>query len=175
MAARELNPGQFAAMRTKEENRVGMSDVWMGAARMLASRSKCKRLQVGCIVTDYYMRRVLANGYNGRAANVDECPGTNPCCLHAEVNALVASGSLEKNKRMYVTVAPCEKCAMMIINSGFYEVVYAEEHENKAGVEMLEKGKVKTMRYRRRAERGANEGEKVFGDILEEHTGEVPA
>lgn len=150
-----------------------MDDIWMGTARMLATRSKCKRKHVACIVTDYWMRRVLGNGYNGRAANVDECPGTDPCCLHAEVNALIASGSLEKNKRMYVTIAPCVKCAMMIINSGFYEVVYDQEHDNDEGIKMLEAGGVRVKRYRRRVERGEG-AQKVFGDVIEEHTGEVP-
>ena len=139
--------------RRKRLDRIGMEDVWMNTARFLGERSKCQRRNVGCIVTDAQLRRVLGNGYNGRAAGQDECPGTDPCCLHAEVNALIASGSIERNKVMFITVMPCEKCAMMIINSGFSRVVYDEPHDNKAGVEMMEKAGIDVKRYRRRADR----------------------
>jgi len=149
--ADKSNIGQMLDDRAE---RLGMEDVWMATARMLAMRSKCKRHKVGCVVTDWKMRRVLGNGYNGRAAGVDEeCPGTDPCCLHAEVNALIACGSLERNKVMFVTTMPCEKCAMMIINSGFKRVVYSEKHPKTEGVELLERAGLLVARYRRRAER----------------------
>lgn len=174
MAAQDASRQSWEIERKKRLDRLKMEDVWMGAARMLAMRSRCQRRQVGCIVTDRDQRRVLGNGYNGRAAGVDECPGTDPCCLHAEVNALIASGSLEKGKVMFVTVSPCEKCAMMIINSGFSRVIYDEDHENAAGLLMLEQGGVKAVKYRRRAERGENAGERVFGSILDEAEGKIP-
>lgn len=114
----------------QEEYRPSMEAVWMSTARMLARRSQCKRLKVGCVVTDQSMRRVLGNGYNGRAAgSAMKCEGTDPCCLHAEVNALIASGGQQKNKVMFVTTMPCEKCSMMIVNSGFSRVVYDLGHE----------------------------------------------
>lgn len=141
----------MAAQDNSLPDRVLMEDVWMGTARMLAKRSKCKRRQVGCVVTDRAMRRVLGNGYNGRAAGLDEeCPGTDPCCLHAEVNALIASGALEKQKVMFVTVAPCVKCSMMIINSSFRKVIYLEEGPSTEGLEMLAKATVEIHRYRKR-------------------------
>lgn len=145
--------GRKAYVPHSEDERPKMEDVWMGAARLLAKRSQCKRRKVGCVITDHAQRRVLGNGYNGRAAGVDVCPGTDPCCLHAEVNALIASGSNEKNKVMFVTVMPCEKCAMMIINSGFSRVVYDEEHDSVAGIRMLERGHVKAVSYHRRGEK----------------------
>lgn len=167
MEARDDNQRRSWEVENKKRlDRLKMEDIWMFTARMLAKRSKCQRRNVGCIITDRDMRRVLGNGYNGRAAGQDECPGTDPCCLHAEVNALIASGALEKGKVMLVTVMPCEKCAMMIINSGFSRVIYDEEHENTAGVDMLEKAGVKTTKYRRRAERGENAGRMIGEEVL---------
>lgn len=154
MAARD---DSREAERLRRLDRIGMEDVWMGTARMLGTRSQCQRLRVGCVVTDAQLRRVLGNGYNGRAAGQDSCPGTDPCCLHAEVNALIASGSLERNKVMFVTAMPCEKCAMMIINSGFSRVVYDEPHPNTAGIEMMERAGITVKRYRRRADRQKEE------------------
>jgi len=120
-----------------------MVDIWMATARHLAQRSQCQRLGVGCVVTDKSMRRVLGNGYNGLAAgSVMKCEGTDPCCLHAEVNALIASGSMEKDKVMFVTVTPCKKCSMMIVNSGFSRVVYEHGHEksSEGAVVLVEAG-----------------------------------
>lgn len=127
----------------KKVSRPTLETVWMTAARMLAQRSKCKRAQVGCIVTDRKMRRVIANGYNGRAAGLDiECPGeqVDPCgCLHAEANALISSGSYQTDKVMFITLLPCERCATMIINSGFSRVVYYSEHEKQSGLKLMKR------------------------------------
>lgn len=131
------------------EYRPSMETVWMSTARMLSRRSECKRLKVGCVVTDQSMRRVLGNGYNGRAAgSMTRCEGTDPCCLHAEVNALIASGGLEKGKVMFVTVMPCEKCSMMIVNSGFSRVVYDRGHEKLTeGMKVLEEAGILVDKY----------------------------
>ncbi len=110
----------------------------MSTAKLLAKRSTCQRLRVGCVITDFDMRRVLGNGYNGRAAgSKQECPGTDPCCLHAEINALITSGSQEQDKVMFVTTLPCERCSMAIVNSGFSRVVYHMGHEKRDGLEVL--------------------------------------
>lgn len=149
--------GETTVMEAQEPSlldRVLMEDVWISTAKMLAKRSKCKRRQVGCVVTDRVMRRVLGNGYNGRAAGMDdECPGTDPCCLHAEVNALIASGGLEKQKVMFVTVAPCIKCSMMIVNSNFRKVIYLETGPSSEGLNLLERAGVEVIRYRKRTGR----------------------
>lgn len=116
-----------------------MDDIWMQTAVLLSTRSTCGRLQVGCIITDQRKRTVLGNGYNGGAAGQENaCKDSDPCGhLHAEVNALVASGPGDRQKVMYVTVLPCEQCAKLIVNSGFSEVYYLHEHEKRGSVEVL--------------------------------------
>ena len=128
-------------------HRPSMTDIWMSTARMLASRSRCERASVGCVVTSGDLRRVLGNGYNGRTPGHNSCPGTDPCCLHAEVDARIASGSLEKDKVMFVTLLPCEKCSMMIVNSGFSSVIYGDDHEKTAGADILRSAGVLLTRY----------------------------
>ena len=115
-----------------------MDDIWMQTAVLLSTRSTCERLQVGCIITDSRKRTVLGNGYNGGAAGQNNTCSGDPCGhLHAEVNALVACGSSDRQKTMYVTVLPCEQCAKLIVNSGFLEVNYLHEHEKRGSIEIL--------------------------------------
>lgn len=123
----------------------------MNAAKMLALRSKCERNQVGCVITDRSLRRVLGNGYNGRAAGIDDnCPGkdVDPCgCLHAEANALIACGSFQMDKVLFVTMLPCENCSRMIINSGFSRVIYDRDHAKIGGLKLLKSAGILVEKY----------------------------
>lgn len=116
-----------------------MDEVWMQTAVMLSKRSTCERLQVGCLITDMDKRTVLGNGYNGGAkGQTNACQPSDPCGhLHAEVNALIACGSGDRLKVMYVTTLPCEQCAKAIVNSGFIGVYYLNDHEKKGSMAIL--------------------------------------
>lgn len=123
----------------------------MQTAILLAKRSTCSRLQVGCVITSNDLRTVLGNGYNGGAAGQsNDCDLTTPgYCghLHAENNALVACGSSVKDKVMFVTVLPCEQCAKLTVNSGFKEVYYFNEHEKKGSIDIFKKAGIKLTRF----------------------------
>ena len=47
---------------------------------------------------------------------------------------------------MYLTLSPCENCAMAIINSGIKKVVYKNEYRNKKGINMLKDANVQSVR-----------------------------
>lgn len=128
-----------------------MQKIWMQTAMLLAKRSTCSRLQVGCVITSNDLRTVLGNGYNGGAAGqTNDCDMTVPgYCghLHAENNALVACGSLVKDKVMFVTTLPCEQCAKLTVNSGFKEVYYLNDHEKRGSVEIFERAGIKLIKF----------------------------
>jgi len=124
-------------------------DTWLGAARVLSSRSLCSRAQVGAIIVDE-QHRVLASCYNGPPRsfphNNDRCvawchraagaPGTrdpdyDDCpALHAEANAISASEYAARQRgTIYVTSHVCFGCAKLIANSGLARLVVAPDDE----------------------------------------------
>ena len=58
--------------------------------------------------------------------------------IHAEENALIKLDyNNPKRKKMYVTLSPCEGCAMKIVNAGIDEVIYLERYEQSNGIDIL--------------------------------------
>ena len=61
--------------------------------------------------------------------------------LHAEQNALINAARLGhkvEGTTMYVSTAPCSRCALLIAQAGIVRVVYSEKYKNDAGIKMLE-------------------------------------
>jgi len=116
--------------------------VWMDVALTIAQRSHHPSFKVGAIVVTSDNTQVLAIGYNGNASGMKNCiesdiPGESGL-IHAEINALLKLDyNNPKNKKMYLTLSPCEYCAKCIINSGIKEVFYLEEYRDMSGVLLL--------------------------------------
>lgn len=112
-------------------------------ASSLAALSTCRRLGVGCVVATPKLERVLAVGYNGPPAGLDNssCSGeAGVCgCVHAEANALVKlSGDSGSGLTLHSTHSPCRHCAGLVVNSGrVSRVVYGTEFRDRSGVEVL--------------------------------------
>lgn len=130
--------------------RPSWDDIFARMALIVAERSSCQRLQVGCLVVSHDFQRVLAFGYNGNYAG-----GPNQCddphtpgqcqCIHAEVNALLKCDNSIKDKIVYTTHSPCVMCAKAIVNSGASAVVYRESYRSRDGIEILEKGGIRCI------------------------------
>lgn len=59
---------------------------------------------------------------------------------HAEANALAFAakyGISTDGARLFVTVAPCENCARLLIAAGIIEVCYLEAYRDGSGLELL--------------------------------------
>lgn len=114
--------------------------IHMSTAVLWASRSLCKRLRVGAVLTDESMRRVLSVGYNGPGRNLphDRCSDEEGrCgCLHAEDNA-IAMAVNEPRMRLFVTHQPCEQCAQRIMNCGIESVRYLWTYRKDDGAQLL--------------------------------------
>jgi dCMP deaminase len=107
-------------------------DAWAAAiARVVATRSTCVRRAVGCVLTDS-VGRIVATGYNGRAAGLPHCNDGHPCpavaaasgvdldgceAIHAEQNALLQCGDVDRIAAAYVTTEPCVTCVKLFLNT----------------------------------------------------------
>jgi len=117
----------------------------MQVAWVMASRSTCSRLNVGCVITRG--TRIISSGWNGSPTKMDHCPNPHPdapCenACHAELNAIAwaaRSGVATKSAWLFCTHQPCLKCAQLIVNAGIYKVVYDKEYRDLAGIELLRK------------------------------------
>lgn len=128
-------------------NRPSWDKIWMQMAETISQRSHHPTFKVGAIIVTSDNTQVLSLGYNGNAAGMSNVPKSNsPGCsglLHAEMNALLKLDyNNPKGKVMYITLSPCENCAMAIINSGIKKVVYKEEYRNMSGVDLLRKANI---------------------------------
>lgn len=116
----------------------------MEMAESAKKLSTCSRRQVGVIITDWSMSRVVSIGYNGNYSG-----GPNACdrpddigncgCLHAEDNALVKAPYGEGKLILFTTLSPCITCAKRIINSSVRKVVYHDAYRNHEGLDLLKR------------------------------------
>ena len=124
-----------------QPRRPTLHQIFAQFAQLVATRSTCKRLQVGSVITSGDFTRVLAIGYNGNARGLPntcdrEEPG-NCGCIHSEINALLKLDYTEPTKLMFLTDTPCLACAKAIINAGIDAVYYVRQYRNPEGIELL--------------------------------------
>jgi dCMP deaminase len=128
-------------------SRPSMDTIFMTLAGLIARRSTCERLKVGCVIVDAEKIRVLSIGYNGNyTGGPNKCDSLEPgkCgCLHAEDNACVKLDYREPVKIAYVTHLPCKICAKRLVNAGVTKVYYNNTYRYTEGLKVLKKAKVK--------------------------------
>ncbi len=120
-------------------NNLALKDrVFLEMTQVASGMSKCPKAQYAAIVVDRD-GRVASTGYNGKprgSVNDDIClrpsllPGVTKqeCCLHAEHNAITMCDQKRlPGATMYATGAPCERCALEIMQSGISRVFYMNE------------------------------------------------
>lgn len=118
--------------------------IYLQLAELMASRSTCKRLQVGTVITTTDFRKVLAVGYNGNATGLpnqcDRDEAGNCGCLHSEENAVINCDAPRLvEKIVFVTHLPCVACAKRLINLGnVKKIYYREEYRVRDSVTLLQ-------------------------------------
>lgn len=112
-----------------------MIDKWdrrfLRLAKHIASWSKDPSTKVGAVIADPETRRVISMGFNGFPAGIEDTGerlGNRAIkyemVVHAEQNALLFAGDRAKGCALYVApLAPCARCAVIIIQSGVIRVV----------------------------------------------------
>ncbi len=133
--------------------RIPLFEVYMRMAEELAKRSTCSRLQVGTVVTDFELERVVAIGYNGNARGFPNACDTDvpgACgCIHSEMNALIKAPGDLRQKVVFVTASPCVMCAKLIVQSNVAFVYFRKRYRDAAGLEILRRAGIPAVQYAR--------------------------
>src|SRR5512143_3435288 len=112
---------------------------FMATAVLIASRSNCERLHVGCVMVTSGERknRIVAAGYNGFLPGAPHTSrvrdGHEQATVHAEQNAIsdaARRGSSVEGCVAYVTHYPCINCAKILAAAGIAKVKYHEDYHN---------------------------------------------
>lgn len=112
-----------------------MLDKWdqrfLDLAAFIADWSKDPSTQVGAVIAHPKSRRIIATGFNGFPAGVEDTASRletreikYEMVVHAEQNALLFAGPAAEGCTIYVTpLPPCARCAVIIIQAGICRVV----------------------------------------------------
>ena len=119
--------------------------------RMLARRSRATRAKVGSVLWHPEKRTIISVGYNGTPEGQDnqmEVDGkTLDTVIHAEENVLRKVWFWTSRKCiLFVTHAPCKRCARQIVAKGVKKVYYLENYGEPSGINLLRAAGVQVIR-----------------------------
>lgn len=114
--------------------RIGWDTYFLEIAKVVAKRSTCPRLAVGCVII--MDNKIVTTGYNGAISGSDHCTDVgchivNGHCMrvvHAEVNALHQLKEASWLLTLYSTHRPCVHCAVAITRHHIRRVVWEKEY-----------------------------------------------
>ena len=143
---------QLESLTLSWAERPSWDTYFMATALLMASRSSCERLRVGCVIVSSGVQknRIIAAGYNGflpgAPHNSRVRDGHEQGTVHAEQNAICDAArrgvSLE-GATAYITHFPCINCAKIISAAGIRLVKYHADYRNDELVkEILAESKV---------------------------------
>ncbi|MDR2629077.1 MAG: dCMP deaminase family protein [Puniceicoccales bacterium] len=138
-----------------KETRPTWDDYFMAVSMLIASRSNCGRLHVGCILVSNgeHKNRIVAAGYNGFMAGVPHNSkirdSHEQATIHAEQNAITDAarrGISISGATAYISHFPCLQCAKMLAASGITEIKYHFDYNNDPlAVELLGEWNVRVI------------------------------
>ncbi|MCW5549117.1 MAG: dCMP deaminase [Opitutaceae bacterium] len=129
----------IAATTARFSHRPSWDEYFMATALLMATRSPCERLNVGCVIVTGGERRnrLVAAGYNGYLPGSPHVSrlrdGHEQATVHAEQNAVADAarrGSSVEGCVAYITHYPCINCAKILASAGIAEVRYREDYNN---------------------------------------------
>ena len=130
-----------------------MIEYIQGLTDYTAHKSTCLKGQVGCIITNKDFE-IISTGYNGAPRGLQNCGDVgclldeyNKCIrtVHAEQNAICQAakrGVSIQNSIVWITKAPCIKCAQLLIQCNIKAVIY-KTHKHVDGLVLLEEARIK--------------------------------
>lgn len=134
--------------RSRHSTRMSWDEFFASQSRVMAARSTCARLAVGCVIVRD--KRMIASGYNGSIHGDEHCidvgckvvDGHCVRTIHAEQNALLQCarfGIPTEGADIYVTHLPCLQCTKSLIQAGLSTVYYEESyHPDAYAAELLQ-------------------------------------
>lgn len=140
MSAAKNSPVDLIAQAARRfHRRPSWDEYFMATAVLIATRSSCGRLQVGCVIVAGGDRRnrLVAAGYNGFLPGTPHVSrvrgGHEQATVHAEQNAVADAarrGSRLDGCIAYVTHYPCLNCAKMLAAAGIAEIRFRSNYRN---------------------------------------------
>ena len=130
-----------AALMDSAPQRPSWDEYFMATAFLIASRSSCDRLNVGCILVSggEQKNRIITAGYNGFLPGAPHISrirdGHEQATVHAEQNAICDAarrGVSIEGATVYITHFPCTHCAKMLAAAGVQTVKYHFNYRNNA-------------------------------------------
>jgi dCMP deaminase len=148
---------QIAQVLDASGDRPSWDDYFMAIALLLASRSACGRLHVGCVLVSggEQRNRIVAAGYNGYLPGTPHRSrlrdGHEQATVHAEQNAIADAarrGVSVAGATAYISHFPCINCAKVLAAAGVGEIKYHDDYSNDELVrDLLADGGVTISRY----------------------------
>ena len=137
---------QLASLTQSWTERPSWDTYFMATAFLMASRSSCMRLRVGCVIVSggSQKNRIIAAGYNGFLPGAPHQSrvrdGHEQATVHAEQNAICDAAkrgvSLERSVA-YITHFPCVNCAKIMSAAGILCIKYHSYYKNDPLVEEI--------------------------------------
>lgn len=127
-------------------HRLSWDEYFMATAFLIASRSSCERLNVGCVVVSGGdgKNRLIAAGYNGFLPGAPHTSRVRDNheqgTVHAEQNAIADAarrGISLGGATAYITHFPCINCAKVLAAAGIAVIKYHRDYKNDPLVEEL--------------------------------------
>ena len=128
------------------EGRPSWDEYFMATAFLIATRSACQRLNVGCVIVSKgtHKNRIIAAGYNGflpGAPHISRVDNDHEqSTVHAEQNAIsdaARRGVSLSGSTAYITHFPCIVCAKLLIAAGVNEIKFHFDYNNKPMVDEI--------------------------------------
>ena len=130
---------QLAGVLEAFGGRPSWDDYFMATAVLMASRSACGRLHVGCVLVSGgdQRNRIVAAGYNGFLPGTPHHSrvrdGHEQATVHAEQNAIADAarrGVSVAGSTAYVSHFPCVNCAKILAAAGVQAIKYHVDYGN---------------------------------------------
>ena len=128
------------------EARPSWDEYFMATAFLIATRSACQRLNVGCVIVSKgtHKNRIIAAGYNGflpGAPHISRLDNDHEqSTVHAEQNAIsdaARRGVSLSGSTAYITHFPCIVCAKLLVAAGINEIKFHFDYNNNPMVEEI--------------------------------------
>jgi len=129
----------IGAVIERQGERPSWDEYFMATALLMASRSPCERLHVGCVLVSGgdCEHRIIAAGYNGFLPGSPHISrlrdGHEQGTVHAEQNAIsdaARRGVPVNGATAYITHFPCVQCTKIMAAAGIRAVKYHYDYRN---------------------------------------------
>ena len=119
--------------------RLSWDEYFISSALLIASRSSCHRLHVGCLLVKD--NRIISAGYNGFLAGLPHesvvVNNHEQNTVHAEQNAIsdcAKRGVHTNGATAYITHYPCINCTKLLLAAGIKTIKYIDDYRNNENV-----------------------------------------